>query len=308
MNRLGKNALLMVALLLAAAVAYFSDPLQSDPQRDAGATPTPTAVGAPTDTSATSTPPISATSTHPTATSTADVNSPPTVNVMTFGGIGQARPFPDDKVYKVNISGSRVSIKLRGQDEDGNLDYLAIVDEDDEILGQADCDAAMGSECTLEVTIPSPAEYDRAFTYHGIAVDSEGAVSEKSARIEVTSVWDKGGYASGSSSSPRPPSPVTPPRPPTPSPSPVPPVDDPDPVLTIDPPTEFEPFIANLPSVIRPSVTYTGSYHLLSFSLTNEPGDMAIDSDNGTITWTPQESDEGSDSQRRSPRDRRCQE
>ena len=289
MNRPGKNTLLMVALLLAAAVAYFDDPVLSDPQRGSETTPVPTASPTPT-----STPPeISATSTPPTATSTAGINSPPTVQVMTFGGIGQARPFPDDKVYKVNISGSRVSIKLRGQDEDGNLDYLAIVDEDDEILGQADCDAAMGSECTLEVTIPSPAEYDRAFTYHGIAVDSEGAVSEKSTKIEVTSVWDKGSYVSSPSPSPRPPGPVTPPRPPTPSPSPVPPVDDLDPVLTIGPPAEFDPIIANLPAVIRPQVTYDGEYHRLSFSLVDEPGDMAIDSDNGTITWTPQESDEG---------------
>ena len=218
MNRPGKNALLTVALLLAAAVAYFDDPVLSDPQRGPETTPVPTASPTPT-----STPPeISATSTPPTATSTADINSPPTVQVMTFGGIGQARPFPDDEVYKVNISGSRVSIKLRGQDEDGNLDYLAIVDEDDEVQGRSDCDAAMGSECTLEVTIPSPAEYDRAFTYHGIAVDSEGAVSEKSVRIEVTSVWDKGGYASGPTSSPRPPSTPTPtPRPPTPPPTPV---------------------------------------------------------------------------------------
>ena len=95
---------------------------------------------------------------------------------MTFRGT----PFPDDKTFKVNISGSRVSIRLRGLDDDGNLDHLAVVDEDDEIQGRADCDAAMGGECTLEVTIPSPPEYDRAFTYHGIAVDSEGAVSEKS--------------------------------------------------------------------------------------------------------------------------------
>ena len=62
------------------------------------------------------------------------------------------------------------------------------MDEDDEIQGRADCDAAMGGESALEVTIPSPAEYERAFTYHGLAVDSEGAISEKSTRIEITSI------------------------------------------------------------------------------------------------------------------------
>ena len=211
MNGPGKTWLLVVALLLAAAVAYLSDPVLSDPQRGPGPTRTPNAVETPADTSASSTPPVSATSTPPTATTTPAVNSPPTVDVMTFRGT----PFPDDKTFKVNISGSRVSIRLRGLDDDGNLDHLAVVDEDDEEQGRADCGAAMGGECTLEVTIPSPAEYDRAFTYHGIAVDSEGAVSEKSIPIEVTSVWDKGSYTT--SSSPRPPTPKPPrPRPPRP--------------------------------------------------------------------------------------------
>ena len=213
MNRSGKISLPMFALLLAAAVAYLSDPVLSDPQRGPEPTQTPTAVEAPTDTSATSTPPVSSTSTPPTATTTPAVNAPPTIQVMTYSG----RPFPDDQTYKVNISGSRVSIRLRGLDDDGNLDYLAVVNEDDEIQGRADCDATMGSECTLEVTIPSPTEYDRAFRYYGIAVDSEGAISEKSTRIEITSVWDKGGYAS--SPSPRPPTPPPPrPRPPSPPP------------------------------------------------------------------------------------------
>ena len=216
MNRPGRNTLLLIALLLAVVVAYFSDPVLSDPSRDtetmatATVSPTPTAMSIQT----------SATTTPPTATTTPAVNSPPTVQVMTFGGFGQARPFPDDEVYKVNISGSRVSIKLRGQDDDGNLAYLAIVDEDDEIQGQSDCDATMGSECTLEVTVPSPAEYDRAFTYYGIAVDSDGAISEKSARIEITSVSDSGSYASI----------------PTPSPTPAPvPVPTPDPMTPLDP-------------------------------------------------------------------------
>ena len=63
MNRSGKISLPMFALLLAAAVAYLSDPVLSDPQRGPEPTQTPTAVEAPTDTSATSTPPVSSTST-----------------------------------------------------------------------------------------------------------------------------------------------------------------------------------------------------------------------------------------------------
>ena len=202
MNRSGKICLPIVVLLLATAVAYFSDPVLSGPQRG------PETPAVSWTSSAMSTDP-SATSTPPTATATPAVNSPPTVQVMTYSG----RPFPDDQTYKVNISRSRVSIRLRGLD-DGNLDHLAVVNEDDEVQGRADCDATMGGECTLEVTIPSPAEYDRGFRYYGIAVDSEGALSEKSTRIEITSIWDKGSYAS--SPSPRPPTP-RPPSPPPPS-------------------------------------------------------------------------------------------
>ena len=214
MNRSGKILLPMFALLLAAAVAYLSDPVLSDPQRGPDPTGTRTVTDVHTNTSASSTPPVSATSTSPMATTTPAVNSPPTVDVMTFRGT----PFPDDQTFKVNISGSRVSIRLRGLDDDGNLDYLAILDEDNEEQGRSECDSTMGSECILEVTIPSPAEYERAFPYFGIAVDSEGAVSEKSIPIEVTSVWDKGSYTT--SSSPRPPTPPpSRPRPPSPPPT-----------------------------------------------------------------------------------------
>ena len=67
---------------------------------------------------------------------------------------------------------------------------------------------------------------------------------------------------------------------------------DDGPILTIEPPSEFEPFIANLSAAIRPQVTYTGSRRL-SYALDDEPDEMFIDFNSGTITWTPQESDEG---------------
>ena len=204
-NRYRKYALSLVAILLAATVAYSGNSALSDPSRGPLTAPIHTSSSSQ---SATSTDP-SATSTPPMASSTPVVNTPPTVQVMTFSGT----PFPDDSVYKVNISGSKVSIRLRGLDDDGNLEYVAVIDEDDEEQGRADCDATMGSECTLEVPIPFPAGYERAFTYHGIAVDSEGATSEKSTRIEITSILDKGSNASSPSPSPPNPTPgpTTPP-------------------------------------------------------------------------------------------------
>ena len=66
-------------------------------------------------------------------------------------------------------------------------------------------------------------------------------------------------------------------------------------ILTIEPPAEFEPFIANIPAVIQPRVTYTGN-HRLSYSLVDEPEGMYINFNNGTITWTPSEEDEGNTS------------
>ena len=133
MNGPGKTWLLMVALLLAATVAYLGDPVLSDPQGGPAPAGTPTAKDAHTSTSPSSTSPVSATSTPPTATATPAVNSPPTVDVLTFRGT----PFPDDQTLKVKISDSGFSIRLRGLDDDANLDHLAVVDEDDDIQGRA---------------------------------------------------------------------------------------------------------------------------------------------------------------------------
>ena len=110
MNRLGKNTLILIALLLAAVVAYFSDPVLSDPSLGTEIV-APSTVSS--NTTATTTQ-ATATSTPPTATTTLAANIPPTVDVMTFRG----DPFPDDHTHKINISGSKVSIRLRGLDDD----------------------------------------------------------------------------------------------------------------------------------------------------------------------------------------------
>ena len=62
--------------------------------------------------------------------------------------------------------------------------------------------------------------------------------------------------------------------------------------LEIAAPQRIEPLLANLPTRIEPRVTYTGR-NRLSFALTEAPAGMSIDFSYGTITWTPQESDEG---------------
>ena len=62
--------------------------------------------------------------------------------------------------------------------------------------------------------------------------------------------------------------------------------------LEIGAPEQLYPLIANIPALIQPSVTYTGTERL-SFALTSSPTGMVIDFSDGTITWIPQENDEG---------------
>ena len=63
-------------------------------------------------------------------------------------------------------------------------------------------------------------------------------------------------------------------------------------ILVVEPPLRTEPIIANLPAVIQPRVAYAGNDRL-SYALVGGPEEMSIDFNSGTITWVPQESDEG---------------
>ena len=62
--------------------------------------------------------------------------------------------------------------------------------------------------------------------------------------------------------------------------------------LEIAGPEELESLIVNLPATIEPRVSYTGRERL-SFALTEAPSGMEIDFSDGTITWIPQDNDEG---------------
>ena len=62
--------------------------------------------------------------------------------------------------------------------------------------------------------------------------------------------------------------------------------------LELTAPVALYPLIVDIPATLEPRVSYTGS-SLLSFSLAQSPPGMSIDFNLGTITWTPQESDEG---------------
>ena len=99
-------------------------------------------------------------------------------------------------------------MRLRGRDADGNLDYLAIIDKYGVILDEASCEAGMESECTLVLTMTSPEDWDQIKRVYAVAVDREGASSERTTL--------------GVSTSPEP-TPTPTPRPaPTPTPTPRP--------------------------------------------------------------------------------------
>ena len=222
MNRLGKTALAVVAMLLAAAVAYdvpVSPTYSSAPPPGptaASPTPTDTPTAAPTPSASptpTAVPTPSATST-PTDTSTTPTpvsNSAPTLEVLQFSGI-RVSPNPKRSAFRVFLSGARsreIPIRLRGRDVDGNLRYLALIDDDGVILDQASCEADMAWECTLVLTMNSPDDYDQIIRFHGVAVDGEGARSEES-KLAL-------------SSAPSPDTPTPTPEPtPTPTPQPTP--------------------------------------------------------------------------------------
>ena len=164
--------------------------------------------------------------------------------------------------------GRQVQVTLRVSDPDGDLAYLALVDEDGNELDRVDCADGMEAVCTATVTVTAPDEYSSTDTFRVIAVDDAGVETEV-ATISLTTRArpSSSGGSSGSTGS----------RPP---------------VLAIRPPEEFEPFIPDIPAVMHPVVSYRGR-HQLSFALIEGPEGMVVDLSDGTIVWVPQDSDVG---------------
>ena len=161
--------------------------------------------------------------------------------------------------------GQQVQFTLRVSDPDGDLAYLALVDEDGNELDRVDCADGMEAECTATFTVTAPDEYSSTDAFRAIAVDDAGVETEVST-ISLTT-----------RSRPRPSGGSTVSIPP---------------VLAIRPPEQFEPFIPNIPAVMHPVVSYRGR-HQLSFALIEGPEGMVVDLSDGTIVWVPQDSDAG---------------
>ena len=200
----------------------------------------------------------------------------------------------------VSLTGGRdqeIPIKLMARDEDGNLAYIALVEESGRVLAQESCQPNMVTECTLVLTMTSPEGYGQRIKFSAVAVDQDGLRSEAISFIVGTNLPAVGGSGqeeqegsgeeqeeqeeqegsetpqedeSTDSSTSRRPS-VS---------------------LTIGPPGELAPFIVNIASIFQPTVSYNGGHPLFYF-LAEGPDGMSIDSRNGTVSWTPREAEEG---------------
>ena len=149
----------------------------------------------------------------PIPTNTPGPNSAPTLEVLQLSRIEISTRHQSDRAFRLYLGGpasrgAEIPVRLRGRDADGNLDYLAIIDKYGVILDEASCEAGMESECTLVLTMTSPEDWDQIKRVYAVAVDREGASSERTTL--------------GVSTSPEP-TPTPTPRPaPTPTPTPRP--------------------------------------------------------------------------------------
>ena len=180
----------ILAAMLVSAIAGTPPIVSADTPTP---TPTPTATPIPTNTPA--------------------PNSAPTLEVLRLSRIDISTRHQSDRAFRLYLGGpasrgAEIPVRLRGRDADGNLDYLAIIDKYGVILDEASCEAGMESECTLVLTMTSPEDWDQIKRVYAVAVDREGASSERTTL--------------GVSTSPEP-TPTPTPRPaPTPTPTPRP--------------------------------------------------------------------------------------
>ena len=262
-------------------------------------TPTPAPPVGPTAPPAVAIAPMPTPAFTPTATATPlpAVNTAPALQVLEFNGRRVSTG--------VNLTGGRnqeVSIKLVARDENGDLAYIALIEENGKVLAQESCVPDMTAECTLVLSMTSPEGYGQRVVFFAVAVDKKDLRSEEihfivganlpavggsgqegtGERQEGTGEGQEGtgegqegtetpqaDESTDSSTSRRP----------TVS-------------LKIGPPEELERFIVNIASMLLPSVTYDGNYSLF-YTIVEGPEAMTIGLRNGIVSWTPQDADEG---------------
>ena len=153
-------------------------------------TPTPAPPVGPTAPPAVAIAPMPTPAFTPTATATPlpAVNTAPALQVLEFNGQRVSTG--------VNLTGGRnqeVSIKLVARDENGNLAYIALIEEKGTVLAQESCVPDMTAECTLVLTMTSPEGYGQRVKFNAVAVDGEGLKSQPIGFIVGTNLPPAGG-------------------------------------------------------------------------------------------------------------------
>ena len=265
--------------------------------------PIPTPLSLPPATPVFPPPPTPAPPVGPTATPLPVVNTAPSLQVLEFDGRRVSTG--------VSLVGGRnqaVPIKLVARDENGNLAHIALIEENGTVLAQESCVPDMTAECTLVLTMTSPEGYGQRLRFSAVAVDQDGLRSETISFIVATNLPAVGGSGKegqegsgegqegsgegqegsgegqeGSEGSETPQGDES-----TDSSTSRRPIVS----LNIGPPEELDPFIVNIASTFQPTVSYNGGYTLF-YLLVKGPDGMSMDFQNGTVSWSPQEADEG---------------
>ena len=142
----------------------------------------------------------------PTATATLIPNQAPDVEVLEFDGKTVASE--EDLSTRVRPE-EEFDVRVRGTDDDGNLAYLELVDEDGAVLATEECRPHQGNRCTVVMSLIAPDSSGRVMVFYALAADARGEFSGRVRLQAETRSASSGGGSSGGSSPPSPtPTPV----------------------------------------------------------------------------------------------------
>ena len=101
--------------------------------------------------------------------------------------------------------------RVRGRDDDGNMSYIVLEDEDGTVMAREDCGPQRGSQCTVILRLTAPEFSGRLMEFYAVAVDARGESSDRILlQAETRKASRAGGGSSGGSGSNNPPPTSTP--------------------------------------------------------------------------------------------------
>lgn len=129
------------------------------------------------------------------------------------------REYRSDRLTTIKVGrGDEVIVELEGFDDDGNLQSLALLGDDGEVLVNDDCSPEDSFSCKLELSIDAPDRSGKILSFNAVAFDSTGASSD-AVNLQIETKKAASGSSGGGSSSSSPPPTATAIPVPTPSPA-----------------------------------------------------------------------------------------